>query len=187
MTDEANGKTLTSLSFVLDKELFALDINNVREILDFTEITRIPQTPEYMRGVVNLRGNAIPVVDLRLKFGMGRTEQTIYSRIIILEVPLEDEVVVVGVMADAVKEVFEMERDQIKPPPKMGAAVRADLLKGIGRHRKQFIMLLDVNKVFSDEDLCAATQLVSDVPVEREDPASTPEADVNEPQPGERP
>lgn len=185
MTEDANGKTLTSLSFVLDKELFALDINNVREILDFTDITRIPQTPEYMRGVVNLRGNAIPVVDLRLKFGMGRTEQTIYSRIIILEVPLEDEVVVVGVMADAVKEVFEMERDQIKPPPKMGAAVRADLLKGIGRHGKQFILLLDVNKVFSDQDLCAAAQFVADTPGDLMDALSARETESAEPNQGE--
>lgn len=187
MTEEANGKTLTSLSFVLEKELFALDINNVREILDFTEITRIPQTPEYMRGVVNLRGNAIPVVDLRLKFGMGRTEQTIYSRIIILEVPLDDEVVVVGVMADAVKEVFEMERDQIKPPPKMGAAVRADLLKGIGRHGKQFILLLDVNKIFSDEDLSAAAQFVTDAQPDQKASPSSPEAEPDETPYGEMP
>ena len=155
MTDAANDTSITSLSFVLDKELFALDINNVREILDFTDITRIPQTPDYMRGVVNLRGNAIPVVDMRLKFGMGKTEQTIYSRIIILEVLQKDEVIVVGVMADAVKEVFEMERDQIKAPPKMGTKVNADLIKGIGHYRDKFILLLDVDKVFSEEELSA--------------------------------
>lgn len=160
MTDASESKTSTSLSFVLDNELFALDIDRVREILDFAEITRIPQTPEYMRGVVNLRGNAIPVMDMRLKFGMGRTEQTIHSRIVILEVPIMGETTVIGVMADAVKEVFELDRDQIKAPPKMGTTVNTELIKGIGRYRDQFILLLDVDRVFSDEELVAVSSMV---------------------------
>jgi purine-binding chemotaxis protein CheW len=149
MSDTAQtADAVKLLTFIMGKDLFALDIATVREILDFTEITKIPQTPDYMRGVVNLRGNAVPVIDLRYKYGMGETERTILTRIVILEVPVDGEMTVTGIMADAVKEVIELDRDQIKAPPKMGTAVDVTLIKGIADHGGKFIIILEADKIF---------------------------------------
>ena len=100
--------------------MFALDVAKVREVLDFTTITKIPRTPEFMRGVINLRGNVVPVVDLRLGFGMSKTEKTVNTCIIVVEVELEGESTVIGALADSVEEVIDLEPDQIEPPPRIG-------------------------------------------------------------------
>ncbi|AGW12318.1 chemotaxis protein CheW [Megalodesulfovibrio gigas] len=141
------------LAFTLGGELFAVDITSAREILDFCEITRIPHMPSFIRGVVNLRGNAVTVVDLKQQFGMGRTERTILTRIIILELPQDKHPLLIGVLADSVKEVLELEESQIEPPPLMGAQVRSDFLKGVARHKGGFLLLLDEHKVFAPEEL----------------------------------
>jgi len=141
------------VTLTLDKEFFALAISSVREIQDMTDITRIPQTPEHMRGVVNLRGNAVPVIDLKQKFHMGATEKTINTRIIIMEVASGSDIMLLGVLADSVKEVIELEEHQLDPPPKMGAAVNAAFLRGIAKHNGKFILVLDIDKVFSDEEI----------------------------------
>jgi purine-binding chemotaxis protein CheW len=143
------------LTFTLGRELFALDIFSVREVLEYTQITRIPRTPDYMRGIINVRGNAVPVIDLNMKFGRSRTRQTVDTSIIIVEVDLEGEEATIGALADAVQEVIEMDESQIDPPPKMGTSVKADYIKGMGRQDEQFVMLLDINKVFSSEELAA--------------------------------
>ena len=141
------------LTFTLAGELFALDIGSVREILDYTEITKIPQTPEFMRGVVNLRGSAIPVIDLRLKFGLGETGRTLNTRIILIEVVADGELTVLGSMADSVKEVYEIETAKIDPPPRMGTKINTAFIRGIGKKDDKFIIVLDIGKVFSDEEL----------------------------------
>ncbi len=146
------------LTLTLAGEYFGLDIYSVREILDMTEITRIPQMPSYMLGVVNVRGSAVPVVDLRQRFGMEKGEITINSRIVILEIKRGDEVGVIGALADSVKEVLELERDRIDPPPKMGGSVKADLLRGIGKFNGKFLLLLDLDKVFSQDELESLTE-----------------------------
>src|SRR5512134_1658617 len=117
-----DGITETSqyLTFTLDEELFALDIGKVREVLEFTSVTRVPRTPEFMRGVINLRGSVVPVVDLRLKFGLSRTESTIDTCVIITEVESGAEKTVLGALADSVQEVIELEPRNIEPPPRMG-------------------------------------------------------------------
>src|SRR5512140_3614095 len=96
------------LTFKLDEEVFALDVAKVREILEYNSITKVPQTPAFMRGVINLRGSVVPVIDLRLKFGMSSTEDTVNTCIIVAEVQMEDEVIVLGALADSVQEVVEM-------------------------------------------------------------------------------
>jgi purine-binding chemotaxis protein CheW len=106
-----------------------------------------------MRGVINLRGRAVPVVDLRLKFGMGRTEKTVNTCIIITEVEQDGEKQVVGALADSVQEVFELEQEAIEPAPRMGTSIRAEFIKGMGRRDERFIIILDVNRVFSSEEL----------------------------------
>ena len=146
-------ETTQYLTFKLEEELFALDIGKVREVLDFTTITKVPQTPDYMRGVINLRGSVVPVVDLRLKFGMVMAEQTVNTCVIIVEVELEGEKVVMGAMADAVQEVLDLEPDQIEPPPRIGTKLNTDFIKGMGKHNEQFIIILDIDKVFTAGEL----------------------------------
>ena len=107
------------LTFKLGDEIYALDVATVREVLDFTTLTKIPRTPEFMRGVINLRGNVVPVVDLRLGFGLSKTERTVNTCIVVVEVDLEGERTIVGALADSVEEVIDLEPDQIEPPPKL--------------------------------------------------------------------
>lgn len=162
MATDAQSGSQRFLTMTLGNEIFAIDIFSVREILDYTDITRIPQTPEFMRGVVNVRGSAVPVVDLKMKFGLGRVEQTLNTRIVIVEIKREDAVSVMGALADSVKEVLELETDRIDPPPRMGAAVRADFIRGIGKHGDRFILILDVDKVFSSEEIQDLSQVLGE-------------------------
>lgn len=147
------------LSYRLDEEVFAIDVRKVQEVLDYMEITKVPRAPEYMRGIVNVRGSVVPVVDMRLKFGMSRTERTANTCIIVMEIQLEDELIVVGALADAVKEVIEMRPDQIEPPPKIGSRWNTQFIDGIGKHNDEFIIILDIDRIFSSEELL---QLQSD-------------------------
>jgi purine-binding chemotaxis protein CheW len=147
------------LSFVLADELYALDIGKVREVLELQPITRIPRMPEHMRGIINLRGNAVPVVDLRMKFGMGSTKSTVDTCIIIVEVQVDNEELVVGALADSVREVFEMETETILPPPKVGTKIDTAFLHGMGKIDDRFVLILDVDKVFSTEELTDMTEV----------------------------
>ena len=147
------------LTFTLGREMFALDISSVREILDMTDITHIPQTPPAVRGVVNVRGAAVPVIDLRLRFGMEEVERTVNTRIIIVEIPSSDGVTVLGAIADSVKEVLEMESGAIAPPPAMGVSVKTDYLRGIGKADGRFILVLDIAQVLGTDDVLALGDL----------------------------
>lgn len=141
------------LSFKLGEEVFALDISKVREVLDFTTVTKVPQTPDYMRGVINLRGGVVPVVDMKLKFGMEETRQTVNTCIIIVEVALEEEYVVLGALADSVQEVFDLKPENIEPAPKIGTQLNTEFLKGMGKKSDEFILLLDIDKVFTIDEI----------------------------------
>lgn len=141
------------LTFKLEGEVFALDVGKVREILDYTNITKVPQTPEFMKGVINLRGSVVPVVDMRLKFGIPPQEKTVDTCIIVLEVTLDDEVTVLGALVDSVQEVFELEPAQIEPAPRIGTKLRTEFILGMGKRDEQFVIILDVDKVFSADDM----------------------------------
>lgn len=145
------------LTFKLDEEVFALDVAKVREILEESSITKVPQTPDFMRGVINLRGSVVPVIDMRLKFSMSRTEKTVNTCIIVVEVQLEDELIVLGALADSVQEVIEMEPSQIEAAPHIGSRLNTDFIRGMGKHDNRFIMILDIDKVFSNTELVAVT------------------------------
>jgi purine-binding chemotaxis protein CheW len=146
-------ETRQYLTFNLDEESFALDVDNLREILEFTKVTKVPQTPEFMRGVINLRGNVVPVIDMRLKFNLSEVEKTVNTCIIVVEVPFDDEHTIIGALVDSVQEVFDLEPDQIEPAPKIGARLRTEFIKGIGKRDNAFIMILDIEKVFSADEL----------------------------------
>ena len=139
------------ITFKLGDELFAIDVARVREVLDLSEITRVPSAPPYMRGVVNVRGSAVPVVDLRHKFGLPATDDTVNTRIVVLE----GEPPVVGGRADSVHEVLELERSQIREPPRIAMRWRADMIDGLGKKGEQFILVLDIARVFASEPASA--------------------------------
>ncbi len=141
------------LTFKLDNEIFALDISQVRVVLEYTNVTKVPQTPDFMQGVINLRGGVVPVVDLRLKFGMPKAERTVNTCIIIVEVTLDGESTVLGALADSVQEVLELGPDQIEPAPKIGTKLNTDFIEGMGKQDDKFIIILDIDKVFSTDEL----------------------------------
>lgn len=142
------------LTFMLDDEVFALEISKVREVLDFSDVTKVPQTPDFMRGVINLRGSVVPVVDMRLKFGMGSAETTVNTCIIIVEVIMDGEASVLGALVDSVQEVLDMEPDQIEPPPRIGTKLNTEFIRGMGKHNEHFVIILDIDKVFSADEIC---------------------------------
>lgn len=141
------------VTFKLEEEVFALEIDQVREVLDYTPPTRVPGSPEFMVGVINLRGSVVPVVDLRKKFGRPETPKTVDTRIVIVEVTVDQEATILGALADSVKEVIELEPDQVGPAPRIGMRLRTDFIKGMGRKEDHFIIILDIEKVFSVEEL----------------------------------
>ena len=148
-------ETTQYLTFKLDDEVFALDVAKVREILDFTTVTKVPQTPDFMRGVINLRGSVVPVIDMRLKFGMSMTENTVNTCIVVVEINLGNETTILGALADSVQEVVDMEPDQIEPAPKIGTKLNTDFIRGMGKREGKFVMILDIDKVFSGAELAA--------------------------------
>ncbi len=145
------------LTFKLADEIFALDVAKVREILELTTITKVPKTPDFMRGVINLRGSVVPVVDMRLKFGMDMTEQTVNTCIIVVEVRLNGETMVLGALADSVQEVVEMEPENIEPAPSIGTRMDTDFIRGMGKIDDNFVMILDIDRIFSSSELSEMT------------------------------
>jgi purine-binding chemotaxis protein CheW len=155
-------ETAQYITFKLGDELFAINVAQAREVLELPLITRVPGAPDYMRGVINVRGKATPVVDLRLKFGLPRTTETVNSRIIVMELELDGETTVVGGIADSVQEVIELEPGQIAPPPSIAMRWRTDLIQGMGRRGDEFIILLDINAVFATSAAALAALAVKE-------------------------
>jgi len=157
MNDEINlvgeGRYLT---FKLGEEIYAFHVPNVREVLDYTKITRVPKTPPFMKGVINLRGGVVPVVDLRLKFGLDEAEVTVDTCIIIVEAKIDGENTLLGALADQVQEVMELEAAMIEPAPRIGTRLETDFIKGMGKVEDKFLIILDIERVFSIEELTFA-------------------------------
>jgi len=147
------AETTQYLTFKLEDEVYATDIAQVREVLEYSRVTKVPRTPDYMRGVINLRGHVVPVLDLKLRFGMSRTEQTVNTCVIIVEVTIEGEKTIIGALADSVQEVIDMDPSTIEPPPKIGTKLNTDFIRGMGKRDEQFVIILDIDKVFSTEDM----------------------------------
>jgi len=141
-----------------------MDITTVREVLDITQITKVPQMPDFMCGVINLRGSVVPVVDLRLKFGLEKAASVREACIVIIEIILDDEETVLGILVDSVQEVISLEPEQIDPPPRIGTRLKTQFIKGMGKKDKEFIIILETAKVFSAEEL-AVVQTTDDIPM----------------------
>lgn len=153
MEAKAFLETSQYLAFRLGEEVFAFDISKVREVLEFSSVTKVPQTPEMMKGVINLRGAVVPVIDMRIKFGMSETETTVNTVIIITEIELENESIMLGALVDSVQEVIDLDSEHIEPAPKIGTRLNTDFIKGMGKHNDQFLIILDIEKIFSTEEL----------------------------------
>jgi purine-binding chemotaxis protein CheW len=145
------------MTFKLGDELFAINVAQVREVLEVLQITKVPTAPAYLRGVVNVRGQAIPVVDLRLRFGLPSIPDSVATRICVMELNIDGETAVIGGLADSVHEVIELDSSDINPPPRIAMRWRSEFILGMGKRGDEFIIILDVNAVFSSEELVAVS------------------------------
>ena len=146
-------KPSSYITFRLGREHFGLPVKHVREVLDYEEITPLPLCPAYVRGVLKVRDEAVPVIDLRTRFGMPTADSSLQTRIIIMEFPLEGRVCIVGGLADAVQAVIELEEAQISPSPAVGSQWKAGLIEGVTQHEGAFVLLLDITSLFSGDEL----------------------------------
>lgn len=151
--EEAVASSMQYVTFSLADELFGVEVTRTREILSLTPVTKVPQTPDYLLGVINLRGQVVPVVDMRLKLGLPAGKETEDTCIIVVEVMVDDESIVVGARADAVREVLEIRADQIEPPPRLGTRLNTAFITGMGKIDEQFIILLNIDRIFSSDEL----------------------------------
>lgn len=141
------------LTFMLGGEVFAVGILGIKEIIEYGQLTAVPRLPEFIRGVINLRGAVVPVIDLGARFGKQITNITRRTCIVIIEVSEGGEKHDVGMMVDAVNEVLEIPASQIEPPPSFGAAIRADFIEGMGKVNERFVIILDIDKVLSVDEI----------------------------------
>ena len=141
------------LIFSLGGELFGVATLRVREIIEYGNITSVPMMPEYMRGVINLRGAVVPVIDLNARFGRGRTEVSRRTCVVILEVESDEETYVLGIIVDAVSAVRRIDSDSVEPAPSFGTRIRADFIDGMAKVNASFVILLNLGKVLSVDEL----------------------------------
>jgi len=153
MEDSNAASSQQYVTFSLGDELFGVEVTRAREILSVTPVTKVPQTPEYLLGVINLRGQVVPVVDMRLKLGLPVGEETEDTCVIVVEVLVDGESIIVGALADAVREVLEIRSDQIEPAPRLGTRLKTEFITGMGKVDEQFLILLNIDRVFSSEEL----------------------------------
>ncbi|MBF0099060.1 MAG: chemotaxis protein CheW [Magnetococcales bacterium] len=146
-------ETTQFLTFTLADEVFAVEISRVKEVLEYTTVTRVPHTPPFVCGVINLRGSVVPVMDMRKKFALPSMERTVNTCIIIIEVNIGEKTTVLGAMADSVKEVMSLEPDQVDPAPRIGAKLRTEFIRGMGKRGDHFIIILESDRVFAAEEM----------------------------------
>jgi len=141
------------LTFVLGEEMFAMPIEDIREIIEFSSLTEVPLMPNFLRGVINLRGAVVPVIDLSVRFGRAQTPVAKRTCIVIMELMQEQQGLLLGVMVDAVRAVLTVEDEKIEPPLSFGARLRADFIEGMINIKDRFVVVLDVKAVLSVDEL----------------------------------
>lgn len=141
------------LTFSLHEEMFAIGILSIREIIEYGSLTVVPMTPNFIRGVINLRGAVVPVVDLSVRFGRPASAITKRSCIVIIEIAHNEQTRQMGIVVDAVSEVLEIPTKDIEPPPEFGSHIRIDFIQGMGKVGGKFVVLLDVNRVLSLDEV----------------------------------
>lgn len=146
------------LTFNMNNECFAVNVTKVTELLEMLPVTHVPRSPEFMRGVINLRGAVVPVIDTRIKFSLPAVEDTIDTCIVVMNIEIDQEIVQVGAIVDSVSEVVEIPVDKIVPLPSVGKKERTMFIQGVIKVDEKFIMVLDVDRVFSNEELINISQ-----------------------------
>ena len=159
------AKTMTDLDsylvFQIGNELFSTNVGKVLGIQEMVKITKVPKTPDYIIGVINLRGSVLPVIDTRIKFGMQATEFTVNTCIIVIETNIDNNTVQIGALVDSVHSVIEVEKKDILPPPGIGSKFQSEFIKGMIKNDDKFIILLNIDKVFSTTELINIKDIVS--------------------------
>ncbi|HON12618.1 MAG TPA: chemotaxis protein CheW [Treponema sp.] len=153
------GKTNQYLTFRLEDEQYAVSVYSVREVLEYVPITRLPQSAAYLKGVINLRGMGIPVIDLRTKFGMPDVPITKDTSIIVLDIQGWEGLLITGALADSVQEVIELEDTEIEPAPRFGNNLSVNYIQGIGKKDGKFIIILDMDKILSTDEVIDLSQV----------------------------
>jgi purine-binding chemotaxis protein CheW len=143
------------LTFILGAETFALGILGIKEIIEYSSLTDVPMMPPYVRGVINLRGAVVPVIDLSVRFGRATAPVTKRTCIVIIEVMANEERQVIGIVVDAVNEVIDIPASDVEPPPAFGSGIRTDFILGMGKVHNKFVILLDVNHVLAFDELAS--------------------------------
>jgi purine-binding chemotaxis protein CheW len=154
--------TVQYLTFLTAGEEYAIGIGKVSEIVEYEAVTTVPNTPPWIRGVTNLRGRVVPVVDLAVKFGLPASRISKFTCIIITEVLFQSEQLTMGVLADSVSQVIDLSADEIEETPPFGTRVKTEYLLGMGALGKKFCLILDIDKVLSADELLAVTDSVTD-------------------------
>jgi purine-binding chemotaxis protein CheW len=142
----------------LDGEVFGLPVAMVREILDYRQITKLPQAPAYVLGMIDVRGEAVPIIDLRAKLGLPSAAATEASRLIVMNIPLAGRETALGLLVDCVFEVTELDRNDIDPPPNVGGRWRSECIFGIGRRNGGFVVVFDLPRLLAEEDVALAAE-----------------------------
>lgn len=145
------------LTFLLDSETFAVGILNIKEIIEYGQLTTVPMMPEFVRGVINLRGSVVPVIDLQVRFGRESTEVNKRTCIVIVEVNVRDDRHVIGIVVDAVSAVLSIPNAEIEKAPTFGAKLRTDFISGMGKVNDKFVIILNINQVLSVEEMVELT------------------------------
>lgn len=153
MESEKDNKIISYLTFRIGEEMFATHVSVVLNIIELPKITKVPNTPAYMKGIINLRGMILPVIDSRVKFGLQETEQTKKTCIIVMDIQLNEEIDHVGLLVDEVSEVLLIEDSQIEPPPAIGALFKSSMIKGITKVDENMVMIIDVINLFSNLEI----------------------------------
>ncbi len=172
---EPEGTRAHYLTFFIAGEEYGVPILRVREIIELGTITRVPAAPACIRGVINLRGGVVPVADLAIKFGQPECAVTRFTCVVVVEVALDDELTVMGLMVDSVNQTIELGEHEVEPVPSFGTLARSQLLVGMGKSGKKFVLLLDIDRALSAEELHEAASIVPPADSTADDEASEPE------------
>jgi purine-binding chemotaxis protein CheW len=156
-----DDEKLQYLTFLLGGETFAIAILNIKEIIEYGNVTTVPMMPDFVRGVINLRGAVVPVIDLAMRFSRSPSPVTRRTCIVLIEVEVEGEQYNIGVTVDAVNEVLEIPAAEIEPPPTFGAKIRSDFIGGMGKIDGKFVIILDADKVLSVSEMASLTSIDS--------------------------
>ncbi|MCF6242121.1 MAG: chemotaxis protein CheW [Bacteroidales bacterium] len=150
---DTNMEIKSYLTFELGEEIFACHVNKLLHILEIPNITEVPGAPAYMKGIIDLRGKVLPVIDTKIKMGMPPVEVTKDTCIVVMDINLDDDSLLVGVLVDKVMEVLEFNDDEILPPPNLGSKYHSDFITGIVNRNEKFIMIIDIDTIFSLDEI----------------------------------